>query len=273
MIAEVCCNYVWRIMAYDTRSETHSVIAYGFAQTFTTLATDWMSFPQHYLLYASSGAFRLDIEQTRWFLPPQRAAWIAADVRFRVSITAPVTCASVLFAKDAIAEPPLPCQVFTVSPLVREMFLYAMRWGSDRSSTDIQADRFFLTLATLCGELASIPDNSWLPRGHSPELIRAIEYTLAHLGEQLRFVDVVHVAGVSERTLARRFVDETHMTWRAFVHRARMIMAMELLAAGQTTVTETVYATGFESLSAFSQAFRRFSGKNPSEYRQKFQQR
>lgn len=260
-------------MTNKFNSASESVLAYGFFQTFTSLPTDWRAFSQHYLLYASSGTFYLEVEQTRCLLPPQRAAWISADVSFRVSIHAPITCCSVLFAKDAIAPPPLPCQVFTVSPLARETFMYSRRWGPDRAPTDKRADHFFLTLSDLCAELAASPDHFWLPRGHSPELIRAIEYTLAELENQLRFAEVAQIAGVSERTLARRFVEETEMTWRQFLHRARMIYAMELLDTGETTVTETVFATGFDSLSAFSQAFRRFTGESPAQYRKKLHPR
>src|SRR6476469_6755955 len=94
---------------------TETLVAYGFTQEFAALDTPWGSFPRHYLLYASSGTFHLEVAQTHWLLPPQRAAWIAADVPLRVSIRAPVTCCSVLFAKAALPAPPLPCQVFTVS--------------------------------------------------------------------------------------------------------------------------------------------------------------
>src|SRR3954470_7866034 len=238
--------------------ENNPAAAFGYYQEFESLAGDWGAFPRQYLLYASSGVFRLEVAQTQWLLPPQRAAWIAADVPIRVSIRAPVTCCSVLYAPTSIAPPARSCGVFALSPLAREMIRYAMRWGPDRAVEDAAADSFFLALATVCNELAARPDQSWLPRPRSDELKRAIEHTLARLDAPLSFGEVAHAALVSERTLARRFAEETNMTWRQFLRRARMIRAMELLAAGHVNVTETVAAIGFDSLSAFITAFRSF---------------
>ena len=60
------------------------------------------------------------------------------------------------------------------------------------------------------------------------------------------------------------------MTWRPFVGRARMIRAMELLSGQDVPVIEVAYSVGFESVSAFSTAFRRFVGETPSRYRRRF---
>lgn len=258
-------------MTEHERRGGQNPLAYGFTQTFQTLATDWVTFPQHYLLYASSGAFILEVAQARWLLPPQRAAWIAADVPLRVTVRAPVTTSSVLFQRDALPPPPLPCQVFTVSPLAREMFLYAMRWGQVRWPDDGEGDRFLLALAAVCRELAASPDHFWLPRGQSAELVKAMEHTLANLAEPLQFAAVADVAGVSARTLARRFAEEAGMSWRAYLYRARMVAAMEQLALPGATITETALAVGFESLSAFSTAFHRFAGERPADYRRRVQ--
>ncbi|HJZ47334.1 MAG TPA: helix-turn-helix transcriptional regulator [Roseiflexaceae bacterium] len=244
--------------------------AFGFYQEFQSLDGGWNAFPRHYLLYASSGVFHLEVAQAQWLLPPQRAAWIAADVPIRVSIRAPVTCCSVLYSRTSIPPPVPNCRVFALSPLAREMIRYAMRWGPDRAAEDDEADRFFLSLAAVCNELAATPDQFWLPRPRSEELRRAVEHTLARLEEPLSFGEVAGAALVSERTLARRFAEEIGMTWRQFLRRARMIRAMELLAAGEANATETVAAVGFDSISAFISAFRDFTGESPAQYRKRF---
>ena len=58
------------------------------------------------------------------------------------------------------------------------------------------------------------------------KLKRAIEHTLARLDAPLSFGEVAQAALVSERTLARRFAEETNMTWRQFLRRARMIRSL-----------------------------------------------
>jgi AraC-like DNA-binding protein len=243
---------------------------FGINQVFdAAFDSGWQTFSGHYLLYASTGAFQLEVDQVRWLLPPQRAAWVAAHVPLRLSAERPGTTSSVLFAESAIPRPAFACRVFAVSNLVREMLNYAVRWDPERDDTDSTADTFFRALATVCTELAASPDAFWLPCGRSPELRQALEYTLAHLIDKPAFAEVASAVHVSERTLARRFITETGMTWSQFVRRARMIRAMELLAAPDTNVLEVADAVGFSSVSAFNHAFRAFTGETPSSYRKR----
>ena len=243
---------------------------YAVWQRLAALEPAWRTFPHHYLLYAADGAFHLAQGEAEWLLPPQRAAWIAADLPIQISSAAPVTCASVLFAPAALPAFPFTCRVFAVSPLAREMIGYAMRWGADRDPADAAAGSFFAALATVCLELAGAPDQFWLPRASSAELGRALAWMRAHLAERISLADAAASAGVSERTLARRLSAETGMSWRQVLHRARMIAAMELLAAADSQVIEVAYGVGYESVSAFTTAFRQFAGETPSAYRGHF---
>lgn len=242
---------------------------FGINQVFdAAFDSGWRTFPGHYLLYASSGAFRLEVNAVRWLLPPQRAAWVVADTPLRLSAELPGTTSSVLFAVHTIPQPPFVCRVFAVSALAREMLLYATRWGPDRAD-DPAADAFFQSLATVCTELAAHPDEFWLPHAQSPELQRALDYTQAQLADTPAFAEVARAAHISERTLARRCAEEIGMTWSQFVQRARMIRAMELLAALDSAIIDVAYAVGFASVSTFNHAFRAFTGETPTSYRKR----
>lgn len=246
-------------------------ITFGINSRWPSLNTDWQTFPGHYLLYAATGTFTLEVDDRQWLLPPQRAAWVAADVLIRLHAKSPVTSSSILFAKGTIPTPSFDCRVFSVTPLAREMILYAMRWGMDRDPNDTVADQFFVAVANVCAELAAEPERFWLPRARSEELRCAMDTIMQQLNQPLTVDLIAQAVNVSARTLARRFTDEVHMTCGQFIHRARLLRAMELLAeGGEEPIIDVSYAVGFESLSAFTSAFRNFTQETPSAYRKRF---
>jgi AraC-like DNA-binding protein len=153
------------------------------------------------------------------------------------------------------------------------MIQFAMRWDRNRDPAlnDEGADRFFLSLALVCADLAQHSDEFWLPRAKSDELAKAMAYALENLAADPAFEAAAGAAGVSGRTLARRFDEETNMSWQQFVRRARMIRAMELLCARDAKLIEIAQEVGFQSQSAFIAAFREFTGETPSGYRRRLQ--
>src|SRR5262249_56232265 len=95
----------------------------------------------------------------------------------------------------------------------------------------------------------------------------AMAYAVGDLGGSPTIEVAAKRAGISTRSLSRRFVEEAQTTWRAFLHQARMMRAMELLGVPGARVTDTAFAVGFESLAAFSRAFEEFTGSCPSDFR------
>lgn len=73
-------------------------------------------------------------------------------------------------------------------------------------------------------------------------------------------------AGLSARTLQRRFLDETGLTVTAWRSRLRLATAAERLARGQE-VGRVAAEVGFESASAFTRAFRALTGVTPRTVR------
>lgn len=72
-------------------------------------------------------------------------------------------------------------------------------------------------------------------------------------------------AAVAPRTLTRRFVSETGLSFSDWRQRARLMRAVELLAAGQA-VTGVALELGYDSLSAFIAMFRRAMGVAPGRF-------
>jgi AraC-like DNA-binding protein len=248
------------------------LFTFAIRQEFPRLDSGWMTFPGHYLLYAATGAFHLDFENVRWYLPPQRAAWVAAETNIRIWADRPVTSRSVLFAGDVRSPELPPCRVFSPTPLVKELLAYVMRWDGCRETANPTAEPYFQTLSAQCNELAAQPERFWLPRTDDQALDAVTTHIHEHLDAGLTAASLAKQANLSERTLARRFQTVLGMTCGQYVHRARMLKGLELLETPKS-VSEVAWAVGFESVSAFVSAFKTFAQDTPTQYRRRLAER
>ena len=71
--------------------------------------------------------------------------------------------------------------------------------------------------------------------------------------------------GVQQRTLMRKLKSETGMTFRQWRRQIRILKAIEALATG-SPVTSVAYDVGYQTTSAFIEAFRQHTGKTPARY-------
>ncbi|MER7283150.1 AraC family transcriptional regulator [Dactylosporangium sp. NPDC000244] len=244
--------------------------AYSFVRTFAPEPARELCVDRHYLLCASAGALRLEARGRAWLLPPARAALISAGEPIQVSLPQPVTTASVLFEPGFTEPAPAPLTVFDLSPLARALLAECGSFGDSTEPLPRYGEKLFAALAAVAWRLAETPSPVVVPAGRSPELRRALRLTEDRLGEQVRFEDIAAEIGLAPRSLARRFEDETGLTWRAVLRRMRIMRAIEELAAGDTPVTKIAFAVGYTSLSAFNAAFRELTGKSPTQYRESF---
>jgi AraC-like DNA-binding protein len=75
--------------------------------------------------------------------------------------------------------------------------------------------------------------------------------------------------GMSNRTLTRR-LSEQGIQFRELVQRVQQEVARELLSTTANSVAEVAFQTGFSEQSAFSRAFKRWTGASPAAYRKAF---
>lgn len=76
-------------------------------------------------------------------------------------------------------------------------------------------------------------------------------------------------AGVSRSTLAQKFKSQTGQTPNEFLLNLRMRLAEELMRGRKHHLKEIARRTGYQSVSAFSTAFKRWSGSPPSVHRRR----
>ncbi|WP_084223593.1 AraC family transcriptional regulator [Mycolicibacterium holsaticum] len=232
------------------------------------LITGWHSHDVHQIEYAVGGVVEVETDSAHYLLPPQQAAWIPVGLDHQATMNPDVRTVAVMFDPLLIPDGGDRARIIAVSPLIREMMLYALRWPIDRPHGDDISDGFFRTLANLVSEALDHEAPLSLPTSEHPIVAAAMAYTKEHL-DAATVEDVSRAVAVSERTLRRLFQDTLGMPWRTYLLHARMLRAMALLAAPGQPVQATSSAVGFDSLSSFTRAFAQFCGETPTTYRKR----
>ncbi len=240
--------------------------AYCFFQDLEPRLPMEVAFDRDYLLYAIKGALRVTVAEDSWLLPPSFAAWVPAHTPILVHIDKPVTTCSVLTLPGFCTALPAIPSVFQMSPMTRHMIRHCKDWGPDAEHPD-EAKGFFLALLNACAGLVTRSVDVRRPTATDPALRAAIEFTESRLADNISAGDVARAAHLSERSLQRRFGENVGMTWSESLTRLRMIHAVQLLAEDDLSIIQIAGEVGFESLSAFNRAFRKFTATTPSEFR------
>jgi transcriptional regulator GlxA family with amidase domain len=107
-----------------------------------------------------------------------------------------------------------------------------------------------------------------VPRG--TELEKVLAWMEEHSVRDLTLDEIAAQAGMSTRTLNRRFREQTGTSPLRWLHRARVRRAQHLLEATDEPVERIAARTGFGSPTAFREHFKRIVGTSPQAYRNAF---
>lgn len=118
------------------------------------------------------------------------------------------------------------------------------------------------------GGQAQFIERATLPATGSLEPTR--HWMLERLAEPLDVAAMAHHAGVSPRTFARRFREETGTTPLRWLLAERVGEARRLLEESDLSVDEVAWRSGFGSAASLRQHFRRATATTPTGYRRSF---
>ncbi len=98
-----------------------------------------------------------------------------------------------------------------------------------------------------------------------------LEWLGAHLDQTLTVRQLAARANMSERTFARRFVQDTGTTPQRWLTGQRILLAQQLLEESDATVDAVAERSGFGNATALRHHFRLWRGTTPNAYRRLFQ--
>ncbi|MCX4198997.1 helix-turn-helix domain-containing protein [Methylobacterium organophilum] len=108
------------------------------------------------------------------------------------------------------------------------------------------------------------------PPRTSASLAPVLEWMLEHVDRPLRIEAMAARAGMSARTFARRFQEQTGTTPMQWFLLARIRRSQELLESGGASIDQAALASGFASPVTFRASFRKAVGVSPATYRARF---
>ncbi|MBU0726380.1 MAG: helix-turn-helix transcriptional regulator [Alphaproteobacteria bacterium] len=225
------------------------------------------------LIYAARGVMTVSVTQAKggakgggggglWVIPPQRALWMPAGIDHSIRMTGAVEMRTLYLAGVAASRLPADCRVVAVSPLLRELILRAMGIPPlyDEDGPDGRL------MAVVLDQLRVLPVMPLhLPMPEDRRLAGICRALLDDLSDNRPLAAWARQAGASISTLGRLFRDGTGMGFTAWRQQARLVRALELLAAGRP-VTLVALDLGYDSVSAFIAMFRRAFGVPPARY-------
>jgi transcriptional regulator GlxA family with amidase domain len=107
-------------------------------------------------------------------------------------------------------------------------------------------------------------------RAEDPAINATLAFILENPKGALTVTALAARAGLSERTFARRFKDETGLTPAAYVETARVQAARVALETSPQGIEVVARQAGFQTAERMRRAFQRHLGVSASEYRDRF---
>jgi len=170
------------------------------------------------------------------------------------------------------------CDVFSQTVLLIQQYTrrfgitLASMYGDDFSvshtaqqlSEPIQMDQW---LREHVAAIFKVIQNS--KRDYAQEIINNIHtYISAHYADEITLGTIAQVVHLSPYYISKLFKKTTGENFIDYLTSVRMERAMELLSSPDVRVYDVAEQVGYKSTKHFSQVFRSYTGKTPSEYRQ-----
>lgn len=107
-----------------------------------------------------------------------------------------------------------------------------------------------------------------LSSNHSYSTIaRAMTFISDNLSEPITLEDVAAISGYSRTYFSRLFREIVGINFKDYLAQERINLASDLLINEKMSITEIVYAVGFNSFSSFWRTFKKYKGISPREFR------
>ncbi|RAS05063.1 AraC family transcriptional regulator [Cupriavidus alkaliphilus] len=218
--------------------------------------------PHAQLIHAVHGVMVVATADGQWIVPPTRGMWMPGGTTHWIRMVGRVQMRTAYIRPDAAPDLPQRCTVLGISALLRELILAAVEIALPYAP-DTRDARLMRVLLDEVMLVPSLPLH--LPRPADASLRQICDAIAGAPDTALTLADWGARLGLDPKTIQRRFARETGMTFGQWRQQARLLAALEKLAAG-SKVVDVALDLGYDSPSAFATMFRRQFGVPPSAF-------
>jgi len=219
------------------------------------------------MTYVQGGVAYVHVQGKIYVIPARHYIWIPAELPHFLQVkSASATIRTIYFPmQEQDAGFYRKMGIYPVNSLLHEMLVYTERFTGSIKSDDPHAC-FFTAIKNILPELGVTHLQTALPTSQHERLKPVLVYLEAHVSEQVTLHDVAEIFAISVRTLSRMFQSELSISFLQYVKQLRMVKAVEFMLQSDLNLTEIAYATGYLSVSAFSNTFYQFTNMRPSQF-------
>lgn len=215
------------------------------------------------LAFMQSGYMVTCTEQGNFLVPPQRMVWIPPGQVHEWYIPQPSIDNALYIVPDV-----LPCNerfkrlhTIEISPLVRELILTLVEFPHEYE--DGPVSRMVEVLQDQLCLLQETEEPIVMPHDHRLVELSTQLLSSPDIANSIR--DWCEQLGMSKRTLARLFQQQTGMSFGQWRQKIRLHYACSLLQKGEN-VTSVAFNCGYQSVSTFITLFRKKFGHTPGQF-------
>jgi AraC family transcriptional activator FtrA len=149
-----------------------------------------------------------------------------------------------------------------------DMLLHLVRRDYGSRVANLVAQRLVIPPHREGGQAQFLPRT--LPRDEATSLAPMMDWVRANLDHAHSLSSLARRAGMSVRTLQRRFQESTGVSPQQWLVRERIGFAKESLETTRAPLWRVAKSAGFGAEESFRRHFRRVTGTSPHRYRQQF---
>ncbi|QJD94845.1 AraC family transcriptional regulator [Mucilaginibacter robiniae] len=230
-------------------------------------------FPVHHhakgqITYVEGGVAYLHVDDTAYIIPARHYVWVPCGLNhfLKVRHSASAIRSIYFYTYDDDSSPFYSRMgIYPVNNLLHEMMIYTGQWRG-HIHPESRHYSFFTALKNLLSvsETQNLP--IVLPTTQNDRLQPVLQYLDTYAAQLLTLSTVSQKFGLSERTLSRLFQSTLSMSFLQYLKQLRMVKAVELMLQTDLTLSQIAFATGYGSISAFSNTFYQQTQMRPSEF-------